>query len=269
MRQYLTSVMGEGQEYLTYDHLILRLGQLRQTSDGRMFRMVRFVGNATAGQVVSEDMAVVNIKSAKVVDSQNPQYLEVVVNVAANTTIEKDSIQLFRDDTSLGGRLYRVQTNPEVVNDTNAAADRTFQITVIDASVGDGNTIPTDYNQGTANKAVFYATQYLNAEVIDYNTAVAAGQSRRVLGIAATKITASSDSPVYALVQVGGPCLVSKNDEAAGTGQPLIAAVAAGDSGQVQAVDAAADIIRYPVGVVRYGAAAGDSFVIADVSITS
>ena len=273
MRQYLTSIMGEGQEYQVYDYLIRRLGQLAQTSDGRTFRLVRFVGNATAGQVVSEDMSIQNLKSAKVVASRGSQYLEITFeNVAANTVLfEKDTIQLFRDDTSLGGRLYRVQTNPDVFNDSNQVADVTVQITVVDSSNNDddGGTIPSDYNQGTKDKAVVYATQYLDGSVIDYSVAAAAGKSRRVLGVAATKVTASAASPQYAFVQVAGPCLVSKDGSACDSGRPIQMAVAAGDGGQTSPVDDATDVVRYPVGIVRVAALAGDSFVFADINIQS
>ena len=273
MQQYKTRTIGQGQEYRVYDYAQDPLGQLGETPDGRVFRYVKIVGNTEAGNVLSEDITQNSLKSAKVRTGQLSQYLEVVFgDVAANTRLfDKDELQFFRDDTSLGGRLYRVQTNPEVMNDDDAnAADVTVPITVVDLTAPDGATIPSDYSQGTANKAVVYATNYREAQVIDLSTAVTAGKSRRIVGVAQVKIAATADKPKYAWVQVGGPALVTKTTaDACDAGRPLVASPTANKGGEVQNIDDATDVVRYPIGTVRYAATAADTHVLADLNIQS
>ena len=129
MYQYKTRTIGQGQEYKVYDYAQDPLGQLGETPDGRVFRFVKLTGNANPGNIVAEDVSQQGLESAAVRTGLPSQYLEIKFNnVAANTRLfEKDELQLFRDDASLGGRLYRVQTNPEVMNDGAAAADVTVQ----------------------------------------------------------------------------------------------------------------------------------------------
>ena len=272
MYQYKTRTIGQGQEYKVYDYAQDPLGQLGETPDGRVFRFVKLIGNTEAGNVVAEDIAQQGLETAKVRTGQLSQYLEIKFNnVAAGTRLfDKDELQFFRDDTSLGGRLYRVQTNPEVMNDGAAAADVTVPITVVDLTDPDGATIPSDYSQGTSNKAVVYGTNYREVQVIDLSTNVAAGSSRRIVGVAQVKITASANAPRYAWVQVGGPALVTKTTaDACDAGRPLVASATANNGGDVQNIDDATDVVRYPVGTVRYAATAADTHVLADLNILS
>ena len=101
---------------------------------------------------------------------------------------------------------------------------------MVDLSAPDGATIPSDYSQTTANDAVVYATNYRGGQVLALNALPAAnsGKSRRIIGVAQAKITASANAPRYAWIQIGGPAMVTKKSAtAAGSGQQVVASLTA------------------------------------------
>ena len=219
------------------------------------FRYARIVDPVDIGDLITEKVTEIKIKSVKVKDVKDPSILSVTINVPASTVLfEEGQVAEFVDGTNedIKDIVFSVVGNHRCENTTTGAKDFTVDVSVVSLSEFDADqerqeVLPPSYSQTTNNAASLFLKPCLNAQTNDLSTAAGTNSAWIVRGVAVAKVAvATSTKPRYSWIKTRGVARVNAT-AAVDVGVPLVANVAAGKDGEVLEVAAGAQP-RYVVG---------------------